>query len=263
MAGHPAVAGGGGPGRNPRPCAFPWKRRGPTSCTRVIAPEPKFQAQLIYQTAVIMDVAGVNWTMPASGVGWDNSDMAMFTGRQRNHGAPQTRPLRNRRTAAGEKNRHGRMRSRLPQSVYDMGNRWLGWSMPPFTIVHAIEFYHDLIKAAGQNQNRQKVCEQPITLHDPCNVVRGGGLHAEGPLRGAMRCVKSVIEMVPNREHNYCCCAGGGVINTGPPFKMTRIDGNKRQGRTALRRQDQAVPKYARGTLPQLPQRPARHRAPL
>jgi Fe-S oxidoreductase len=33
--------------------------------------------------------------------------------------------------------------------------------------------------------------------------------------------------MEPNREHNYCCCAGGGVINCGPPFKMTRVDGNR------------------------------------
>jgi Fe-S oxidoreductase len=33
--------------------------------------------------------------------------------------------------------------------------------------------------------------------------------------------------MYPNREHNYCCCAGGGVINCGPPYKMTRIKGNR------------------------------------
>ena len=35
------------------------------------------------------------------------------------------------------------------------------------------------------------------------------------------------IEMHPNREHNYCCCAGGGVINAGPPYKMKRITGNR------------------------------------
>jgi len=34
-------------------------------------------------------------------------------------------------------------------------------------------------------------------------------------------------EMQPNREHNYCCCAGGGVINCGPPYKMTRMLGNR------------------------------------
>jgi Fe-S oxidoreductase len=110
------------------------------------------------------------------------------------------------------------------RSVYDMGNRWLGWSMPPFTIVHAIEFYHDLIK-----DGRIKIAKKykpPITLHDPCNVVRGGGLHEKARYVAHALC-ENVIEMHPNREHNYCCCAGGGVINTGPPFKMTRIAGNR------------------------------------
>jgi len=37
----------------------------------------------------------------------------------------------------------------------------------------------------------------------------------------------TLVEMHPNREHNYCCCAGGGVINCGPTYKMTRIKGNK------------------------------------
>jgi Fe-S oxidoreductase len=38
---------------------------------------------------------------------------------------------------------------------------------------------------------------------------------------------ETLIEMHPNREHNYCCCAGGGVINCGPPYKMTRMEGNR------------------------------------
>ncbi len=38
---------------------------------------------------------------------------------------------------------------------------------------------------------------------------------------------ETVIEMHPNREHNYCCSAGGGVINTGPPYKNKRVDGNR------------------------------------
>jgi len=33
--------------------------------------------------------------------------------------------------------------------------------------------------------------------------------------------------MHPNCEHNYCCAAGGGVINCGPPFKTKRMVSNK------------------------------------
>ena len=58
---------------------MPLEKEGADLMYSVIAPEPKFQAQLIYQAAVIMDVAGVDWTMPAT-PGWDNSDMAMYTG---------------------------------------------------------------------------------------------------------------------------------------------------------------------------------------
>ena len=201
---------------------IPLEKEGADIMYSVIAPEPKFQAQLIYQAAVIMNVAGVDWTMPAS-VGWDNSDMAMFTGDneimgrvKRAHFETAER-LKVKKIVMGECGHAFR-------SVYDMGNRWLGWSMPPFTIVHAIEFYYDLIKS-GRIKIAKKF-ERPITLHDPCNVVRGGGLHEKARYVANAIC-ETVIEMHPNREHNYCCCAGGGVINTGPPFKMTRIEGNR------------------------------------
>jgi Fe-S oxidoreductase len=38
---------------------------------------------------------------------------------------------------------------------------------------------------------------------------------------------ENLVEMYPNREHNYCCAAGGGVINCGPPYKNTRVAGNR------------------------------------
>ena len=201
---------------------IPLEKEGADIMYSVIAPEPKFQAQLIYQAAVIMHVAGVNWTMPAS-AGWDNSDMAMFTGDneimgrlKRAHFETAAR-LKVKKIVMGECGHAFR-------SVYDVGNRWLGWATPPFTIVHAIEFFYDLIK-----EGRIKIAKKyqpPITLHDPCNVVRGAGLHEKARYVAHALC-ENVIEMVPNREHNYCCCAGGGVINTGPPFKMTRIEGNR------------------------------------
>ena len=201
---------------------IPLEKEGADIMYSVIGPEPKFQAQLIYQAAVIMDVAGVNWTMPATS-GWDNSDMAMFTGDnelmgrlKRHHFETATR-LKVKKIVMGECGHAFR-------SVYDMGNRWLGWKNSPVPIVHAIEFYYDLLKS-GKIKVKKKF-ETPVTLHDPCNVVRGGGLHEKARYVVREIC-EELIEMHPNREHNYCCIAGGGVINCGPPYKKTRMEGNK------------------------------------
>jgi Fe-S oxidoreductase len=201
---------------------IPLDKEGSDIMYSVIAPEPKFQAQLIYQAAVIMDVAGVNWTMP-SGLGWDNSDMAMFTGDNEMMGRIKrahyeaAAKLKVKKIVMGECGHAFR-------SVYDMGNRWLGWAMPPIPIVHAIEFYHDLLKS-GRIKIVKKYAS-PVTLHDPCNVSRGAGLHEKARYVAHQLCEK-VIEMHPNREYNYCCAAGGGVINCGPPYKNARVAGNR------------------------------------
>ncbi len=201
---------------------IPLEKEGADVMYSVIGPEPKFQAQLIYQAAVIMNVAGMDWTMPASS-GWDNSDMAMYTGDneimgrvKRAHFETAAR-LKVKKIVMGECGHAFR-------SVYDVGNRWLGWRIPPIEVVHAIEFYHDILKE-GRIKISKKF-ETPVTLHDPCNIVRGRGLHEMSRYVTREMC-EELIEMHPNREHNYCCCAGGGVINCGPPYKNKRILSNK------------------------------------
>jgi len=188
----------------------------------VIGPEPKFRAQLIYQAAVIMNVAGADWTMPAT-PGWDNSDMCMYIGEnemmgrlKKSHFEAAMR-LKVKRIVMGECGHAFR-------SIYDMGNRWLGWKMPPIPVIHALEFYHELL-TQGKIKIAKKF-DKAVTFHDPCNVVRGRGLHEMGRYV-AKAFTNEFIEMHPNREHNYCCCAGGGVINCGPPFKMKRVDGDR------------------------------------
>ena len=201
---------------------IPLEKEGAEIYYSVIGPEPKFRAQLIYQAAVIMHAAGVDWTMPAT-PGWDNSDMCMFTGdfemmaRLKKVHYESASRLKVKKIVMGECGHAFR-------SVYDVGNRALGWKMPPIPIVHAIEFYYELIRD-GKIKIAKKY-EKPVTFHDPCNTVRGRGLHEMGRFVTNATCEK-LIEMHPNREHNYCCSAGGGVINCGPPYKMTRVDGNR------------------------------------
>ncbi len=201
---------------------IPLEKEGADVMYSVIGPEPKFQPQLIYQAAVIMNTAGIDWTMPAT-PGWDNSDMAMFTGDneimgrvKRAHFETAAR-LKVKKIVMGECGHAFR-------SIYDVGNRWLGWRMPPVEVVHAIEFLHDILKE-GRIKISKKF-ETPVTLHDPCNVSRGMGLHEMARYVVNEMC-EELIEMHPNREHNYCCCAGGGVINCGPLYKNKRIKSNR------------------------------------
>jgi Fe-S oxidoreductase len=51
-----------------------------------------------------------------------------------------------------------------------------------------------------------------VTLHDPCNLVRWGGVVE--PQREILRRVAAdFVEMVPNREQNFCCGGGGGMLS--------------------------------------------------
>jgi Fe-S oxidoreductase len=201
---------------------IPIDKEGADVMYSVIGPEPKFRAQLIYQAAVIMEAAGVNWTMPAT-PGWDNSDMAMYTGdtelmaRLKKEHFEAAERLKVKRIVMGECGHAFR-------SVYDMGNRALAWRMPPLPMVHALEFYYELFKE-GRIKIAKKF-DKPVTFHDPCNVVRGRGLHDMARYVVGKTC-DTLIEMTPNREHNYCCCAGGGVINCGPPYRDKRVESNR------------------------------------
>jgi len=49
------------------------------------------------------------------------------------------------------------------------------------------------------------------TYHDSCNLGRNSGLFDE-PRRIMRACLNDFREMTPNRERNYCCGGGGGLV---------------------------------------------------
>ena len=188
----------------------------------VIAPEPKILAQLIGNIAQIMAVAKVDWTMPSLD-GWDNSNMAMFSGDfetmgrvERAHHEAALR-LKAKRIVMGECGHAFR------GAVYD-GPKWLGWREPPIPVIHAVDFYHELI-TTGKIKIAKKF-EEPVTVQDPCNIVRGRGLGQKLREIIAATCA-DFRPPDPELEHNYCCGAGGGVINCGPLWKGSRVKGNR------------------------------------
>ena len=106
------------------------------------------------------------------------------------------------------------------RSVYDQGNRWVGWkdspsrwSMPSSSIG----------SSSTKARSRSRTSRRSGHHHDPCNTIRGRGLADK--LRDVVHFLcANVVEMTPNREHNFCCSAGGGIINCGPPFKSVRME---------------------------------------
>lgn len=202
---------------------IPLDKEGAEIYYSVIAPEPKFRTHLIYQAAAILHAAKVDWTMPSE-PGWDNSDMCMFTGdfemmgRLKRKHFESAQKLKVKRIVMGECGHAFR-------SIYDTGNRWVGWKHYPVPVIHSIEFFWELL-----TQDRIKLVGKypgPVTVHDPCNVVRGRGLGEK--LREVVRILVDgeIIETKAHNEHNICCTAGGGVINCGPPFKNARVAGSK------------------------------------
>ena len=198
--------------------AIPLEKEGAEIMYSVIAPEPRILAQLLGNMAQIMAVAGMDWTMPATD-GWDNSNMAMYSGDfeimgrvERLHWETAAR-LKVKKVVMGECGHAFR------GAVYD-GPRWLGWQYPPIPMVHAIEFYYDLI-SSGKIKIAKKY-DKHVTVQDPCNTVRGLGLGEK--LRYVVNALcDNFTDMSPNFEHNYCCAAGGGAINCGPPWKRSRM----------------------------------------
>jgi len=54
--------------------------------------------------------------------------------------------------------------------------------------------------------------QKAVTLHDPCNLVRMGGIIEEQ--RYILKnTVANFVEMHPNREKNFCCGGGGGQLS--------------------------------------------------
>ncbi|MBL3526534.1 MAG: (Fe-S)-binding protein [gamma proteobacterium endosymbiont of Lamellibrachia anaximandri] len=78
----------------------------------------------------------------------------------------------------------------------------------PFKVVHILELLDEL-RAAGRLKT-QGMDEARLTFHDPCQIVRKGGV-LEPPRNLLKQVASNFVEMSDHREMNWCCGGGGGV----------------------------------------------------
>lgn len=183
--------------------------------------EPKFFPLSISAVAKIFHVAGENWTLSTDY--YDVTNYAWFSGDDQ----------------AGRE-----LVRRIHDQVLDLdadalvlaecghgyrvlrweGPRWLGKPYP-FEVKSILEVMADYLHS-GRIQLDQKLDSgDRVTLHDPCNLVRSGGVIEEQRylLRNA---VQNFVEMTPNRADNYCCGGGGGQLSMGE-YRDRRVEAGR------------------------------------
>ena len=84
----------------------------------------------------------------------------------------------------------------------------LGYKELPFEIIQVGEYFVELIRE-GRIKIARKIKDR-VTLQDPCNIIRRAG-QADVFREFVNATCEDFVEMTPNREHNYCCNAGGGL----------------------------------------------------
>lgn len=75
-----------------------------------------------------------------------------------------------------------------------------------FELVHILDY-------CDRHLDKLPLKKLPLraTLHDPCNYARAGEI-IEQPRRIMRACVEEFVEMTPNRDENFCCGGGSGIL---------------------------------------------------
>ncbi len=155
--------------------------------------------------AKVFNRAGVRWTMHSSGfdasnVGFNNGDLEL---QER-----LTRAVVDTAVKIGAKT------IVLPECGHAYGAarweaaKWYGNALP-VRIIHMTEFLDESI-ASGKI--RVKRVGESATFHDPCQIVRRGGL--EGAARRVLAALGFELRELKNHGvTGYCCGGGGGVVS--------------------------------------------------
>lgn len=169
--------------------------------------EPKFFPLSISAMAKIFYAAKESWTISTSM--YDVTNYAYFSSN-----VDEATTIAKR--LYGEMETLGARRCVLAECGH--GSRAFRWEAPNylqkpflFDTLTSVELLAEYVREGrikldkGRNQDR-------VTLHDPCNLVREGGIIDEQ--RYVLNhAVSSFVEMTPHGVDNFCCGGGGGQLS--------------------------------------------------
>ena len=80
----------------------------------------------------------------------------------------------------------------------------------PFEVSHVTEVIARYLKEGRIKVEKDRI-KGLVTYHDPCQSARNSGV-IEEPRYVLSHLTSNFIEMYPNREYNWCCGGGGGLV---------------------------------------------------
>ncbi len=169
--------------------------------------EPKFFPLSIIAIAKIFYAADEDWTL--SSTNFDATNYAYYSGDDQ-----AARTIARRLVDEAEK-----LGARI-LAVTECGHayRSIRWEAPnwlgkrfDFQAKSILELIAEYLRE-GRIRLDPSANSKPTTLHDPCNLVRYGGV-VEVQRYILRKAVSNFVEMHPNRERNFCCGGGGGLLS--------------------------------------------------
>jgi Fe-S oxidoreductase len=182
--------------------------------------EPKFFPMSISAIAKIFYAAGESWTISTHC--YDVTNYAYYSGDDDTAGELTHRlDDEMRKLGAGV----------LVLAECGHGFRAIRWEGPGWLKRSYCYPVLSVIEAIGEYVRRGRIQLDPsknskrVTLHDPCNLVRAGGVIEEQ--RFVLRqAAADFVEMAPNRQDNYCCGGGGGQLSMSE-YRDRRVDAGR------------------------------------
>jgi len=182
--------------------------------------EPKFFPLTLQASATVFHAAGEDWTLASEG--WDLTNYGLFTGNTHEAGVIAENLYKSMERLGCKVLVIGECGHGFAAARWE-GPQWLRRENA-FEIVSVLELMETYIRE-GRIQVDPSRHLDPVTLHDPCNLVRHGGVSE--PQRAILRrTVANFIEMSPNRAENFCCGGGGGQLAMGR-FKAKRLQAGR------------------------------------